>query len=80
VAVGVLKGELGLAHPTQPVQRLRLDLDDRGRLPRVQAGVQLLQQLLAPREQWVAGWQVTMGPGRVAGSRSKTVGAASGGR
>jgi len=37
VAVGVLQGQLGLADPAQPVQRLRLDLHDRGRLAGVQA-------------------------------------------
>ena len=39
VTVGVLERELGLAHPTQPMQRLRLNLDDRGGLPWVQGGV-----------------------------------------
>jgi hypothetical protein len=58
MAVGVLQGELGLADPAQPVQRLRLDLHDRGSLARVQAPVELVEQVDPAGEAGVAGWQV----------------------
>jgi hypothetical protein len=58
MAVGIFDSELGLTDPTQPMQRLRLNLDDRGHLVWVQRGAQLLQQLLAAGEDRVAGRQV----------------------
>jgi hypothetical protein len=54
VAVGVLQGQLGLADPTQPVQRLRLNLHDRGRLAGVQALVELVEQVGAAGEVGIA--------------------------
>jgi hypothetical protein len=58
VAVGVLDGQLGLANPAQPAQRLRLGLDDRGGLAGVQALVELVEQLGAAGEGGIAWRQV----------------------
>jgi hypothetical protein len=57
VPIRVFEGELGLAHPAQPVHSLRLD--NGSGLPGLEAGSKLVQEALAAGEDQVAGGQVS---------------------